>query len=84
MKGNTEAWKYQPAVVAFSSLCFMAYFFILREENHIDKAIGQSLHMTVPQLEEATIAAAIQANRLKGIDTIDLEKRLKEIQALKD
>ena len=82
LKGNVEKWKYQPFVVAFSGLSFMLYFFILREENHIDKAIGESMNTTIPQLEEATLVATIQDRRMKGLDTLEFENRLKEVRAL--
>ena len=82
MKGNIEAWKYQPIVVAISAASFMLYFFVLREENHIDKQLGDSLYTAIPQLEESTLVASIQESRRKGLDTTDLEKRLKEIQAV--
>ena len=68
--------------MAFSGLSFMLYFFILREENHIDKAIGESMHTTIPQLEEATLVATIQDRRMKGLDTLEFENRLKEVRAL--
>ena len=84
IQGNVEAWKYQPVVVAISLAAFLIYFCILREENHLDLVIGETLVEVLPEMEEGLIISKIKENRILGLDTADLEKRLKEIKEAKE
>lgn len=65
-----------------SSVIFMLYFFVLREENDIDEAIGtnMSLYDRVPGLEKANILGAIRHNKQTGGDNQALYKRLADIE----
>ena len=72
---------YEPWVVGVSVTVFLVYFCILREENDIDEKLGDPLFKNVPQLEEPTLVAAIEAYKRQGKDSTELQKRLEEIRA---
>lgn len=93
---GSEAWKwkaennrrgpetnipwFQPYIVSLSTAVFLIYFCILREENDLDVKIGNPLYVAAPQLEKSTILVAYKYNKENGLDTTDLEVRLKEIE----
>lgn len=93
---GSEAWKwkaennrrgpdkdipwFQPYIVSLSTGVFMIYFCILREENDLDQKIGNPLYVAAPQLEKSTLLVAYKYNKENGLDTTDLEARLKEIE----
>lgn len=66
-------------VVQLSFVVMLIYFAILREENDIDAKLGASLFETMPQLEAPMIHAAIEAGRMQGQNTKELEARFKEL-----
>jgi len=66
-------------VVKLSFAVLIIYFAILREENDLDQMLGGSLFETAPQLEEAMLVKAIEAHRLEGKSTDEMEARLEQI-----
>lgn len=58
----------------------MIYFFILREENDIDLIFDKSLYDHIEDLEEQQIEMTLEHNKQNGIDTKELEARLREIR----
>jgi len=65
--------------ISMSSL--MIYFFLLREENDMDEALGVSLYDRIPGMEKSNLIAAIRHNEQEGLDTTALKARLDEIIA---
>lgn len=74
---------YQPLVVSFSVGIFLLYFLALREENDMDEYMDKPLWEKIPGLEEQQLHVVLNYNRSKGLDTVDIERRLKEIEELK-
>ncbi|XP_052860779.1 uncharacterized protein LOC128267870 [Anopheles cruzii] len=70
---------YQLYVVNFSVAIFLIYFCVLREENQIDQDLGRSLFEHVPGLEEKQLILNYHYNKNNGIPTIDIEKRMAEL-----
>lgn len=70
---------YQPAVVIISMIAFLTYFCILREESDIDHKLGKSLFEQVDGLEELQLAISYKYNKERGLDTKDIEYRLKQL-----
>lgn len=73
--------KIQPFVVMASLAVFMLYFFQLREENDIDKALEQSIFERRPDIEMATLEGAIRNCKVNNVDTTLMEERLKILNA---
>lgn len=74
-----ELW-YQPLVISGSLAVFMIYFCILREENDVDAKLSMSLYDRIDGLEEHQLEASLQYNKSRGLSTLELEKRLKELR----
>lgn len=78
---GTRLW-YEPFVITASLTTFMIYFFILREENSIDEQLSMSLYDRIEGLEKMQLEASLKYNRDHGLSTLDLEKRLKELEEI--
>jgi hypothetical protein len=74
---------YQPFSVVGSITVFILYFLVFREENDLDIELNRSLFERVPQMEEHHLKMVIEFNRKEGKDTLELEKRLAEVQRKK-
>lgn len=70
---------YQRFVVIGSTAIFMIYFFILREENDIDRKLERSLFESVPGLEETQMILNYKYNLEHNLDNKDIIKRMKEL-----
>ena len=68
-------------VINTSLVLFMIYFFILREENDLDKDLGKSLFDRFPQMERPILENAIVNNERAGQSTDDIRKRLQELDS---
>lgn len=75
---------YQPYVISGSLAVFLIYFCILREENDIDTKLEGSLFDHVAGLEETQLRIAYNYNKEHGLATVELEKRLAEVQNEKE
>ncbi|XP_030754374.1 uncharacterized protein LOC115881130 [Sitophilus oryzae] len=71
---------YEPYVCLVSIAAFLIYFCILREENDIDKEFSKSLYSRIEGLEEAQLKLTLKYNEEHGLETIDIRKRLEEIE----
>jgi len=71
---------YQPPIVLVSTVVFLIYFCILREENDIDDELSRSLFEKIPGLEEKSILGQINSAKELGKDTTALEQHLREVR----
>ncbi|KAJ6638453.1 hypothetical protein Bhyg_11188 [Pseudolycoriella hygida] len=76
---DEDLW-YQPFVISGSLMVFMAYFFIFREENDVDEKLTVSLYDRIEGLEEHQLEQSLKYNKSKGLSTLELENRLKELR----
>ncbi|OQV13784.1 hypothetical protein BV898_12003 [Hypsibius exemplaris] len=73
--------KHERKIVVISVVCFMIYFFVLREENDLDREMRKPLWERVPGLERQTLTALIEYNKKNGKNNALAEARLAEIIA---
>lgn len=66
----------QPFIVVFSTLIFLLYFGLLREENDLDRRISQPLEETIPNIKEMTLRHQILQYEQMGLDTRNLKEAL--------
>ncbi|XP_037948424.1 uncharacterized protein LOC119679906 [Teleopsis dalmanni] len=76
---DPNALPYQPYVISISLGIFILYFLVFREENDIDIKLGGNLYDHVRGLEENQLYLAYKYNIENGLDTKDIERRLKEL-----
>lgn len=74
---------YQTWIVLGSSVAFLLYFLVLREENDLDEEIGKSLFERIPGLEEQDLKAKIANAKEMGLESNVYETRLMEIKSNK-
>uniref|UniRef100_A0A1A9UUN3 Uncharacterized protein n=1 Tax=Glossina austeni TaxID=7395 RepID=A0A1A9UUN3_GLOAU len=77
--GSDEYLWYQPYVISGSLTIFLLYFCVFREENDIDQKLDGDLFQHVKGLEEVQLTMNYKYNKEHGLDTRDIEKRLKEL-----
>lgn len=77
--GSDEYLWYQPYVISGSLTIFLLYFCVFREENDIDQKLEGNLFQQVKGLEEVQLRMNYKYNKEHGLDTRDIEKRLKEL-----
>merc|ERR1711976_309011 len=73
----------QNSSMIFSLVCFMIYFFILREESDLDLYLTtdpSSMYEKMPGLERIHLKSAIENYEIEGRDTSELTKRLEELE----
>ena len=73
----------QNSSMIFSLVCFMIYFFILREESDLDLYLTTdptSMYEKMPGLERIHLKSAIKNYEIEGRDTSELTKRLEELE----
>lgn len=80
--GTSRLW-YEPYVILASLAVFLIYFGILREENDYDLELSKTLYSRIEGLEEEQLRQSLEYNRLHGLETTDIIKRLQELQAKK-
>lgn len=68
----------QPFIVALSTLIFLAYFILVREENALDKKVSKPLEENVPNIKEMTLKHQILKYEQMGLDTRELREALKK------
>ncbi|VEN39071.1 unnamed protein product [Callosobruchus maculatus] len=71
---------YEPYVILCSLTVFMIYFFILREENDIDRELERTLYSRIEGLEEFQLKQSLEYNRQHNLDTTDIIRRLRELE----
>lgn len=71
---------FQPYVISLSLSVFMIYFFILREENDIDREFDKSLYERLPNLEEKQLEIVLKYNLENNLPVKDIKDRLEEIR----
>ncbi|XP_055627705.1 uncharacterized protein LOC129769448 [Toxorhynchites rutilus septentrionalis] len=76
---NEDVPWFQPYAVIASVSAFLLYFCVLREENDIDRDLERSLFDQVPGLEEKQLLLTYHYNKERGLSTIELEQRMKEL-----
>ncbi|KAL9886191.1 uncharacterized protein LOC119638679 [Glossina fuscipes] len=77
--GADEYLWYQPYVISGSLAIFLLYFCVFREESDIDQKLDGDLFQHVKGLEEVQLTMNYKYNKEHGLDTKDIEKRLKEL-----
>ena len=73
----------QNSSMIISLVCFMIYFFILREESDLDLYLTTdptSMYEKMPGLERIHLKSAIKNYEIEGRDTSELTKRLEELE----
>lgn len=59
---------------------FLIYFLALREENDFDEYMDTPLWDKVPGLEKQQLQVVLEYNRQHGLDTKDIENRLRDLE----
>jgi len=68
---------FQGPLVVVSTIVFLIYFTILREENDVDGELAGKLYDRVEGLEKQDLINSIKFNEDQGMDTRALKLRLK-------
>lgn len=71
--------KYQDLVISASLIVFMIYFFILREENDIDRKLTRSIDQTMYDIELAKLNDEYQRKITDNQNVDSIKERLKEM-----
>eukprot|EP00091_Calanus_sinicus_P009305 TRINITY_DN21824_c0_g1_i1.p1 TRINITY_DN21824_c0_g1~~TRINITY_DN21824_c0_g1_i1.p1 ORF type:complete len:143 (-),score=47.07 TRINITY_DN21824_c0_g1_i1:86-514(-) len=77
-KKKDTPW-FQGPLVAGSTLAFLIYFTILREESDVDGELAGRLYDRIEGLEKQDLINSIKFNEENGMDTTALRARLKEV-----
>lgn len=70
---------YQRPIVLASMTIFMIYFFVLREENDIDRKLEVTLFENVPGLEQTQLIINYKYNMEHNKDNTAIINRMKEL-----
>jgi len=75
--------KWEATSVIISTISFLVYWGILREESDWDEQVfsPQGLYDKVPYLEENQLEAAITYTKTQGLSTEELQAKLREVRA---
>uniref|UniRef100_A0A1A9ZE62 Uncharacterized protein n=1 Tax=Glossina pallidipes TaxID=7398 RepID=A0A1A9ZE62_GLOPL len=76
---HASAWRAKATRSGGSLTIFLLYFCVFREENDIDQKLEGNLFQHVKGLEEVQLTMNYKYNKEHGLDTRDIEKRLKEL-----
>lgn len=68
----------QPFIVALSTLIFLLYFILIREENALDRKVSKPLEDNVPNIKEMTLKHQILKYEQMGLDTRELREALRK------
>jgi len=77
-KHKETPW-FQGPLVAGSTLAFLIYFTLLREENDVDGELAGRLYDRVEGLEKQDLINSIKFNEENGMDTTELKQRLRVV-----
>lgn len=77
--GNHGRPKYQDLVVSVSMIAFMIYFFILREENDIDRKLTRTMNETMYDIELDKLNEEYQRKVTSNQNVDSIKERLKEM-----
>jgi len=77
-KKKDTPW-FQGPLVAGSTLAFLIYFTMIREESDVDGELAGRLYDRVEGLEKQDLINSIRYNEEHGLDTTALKQRLREV-----
>ena len=78
--GEKHNWPPSQRYVIFAStVIFLLYFILLREENDHDEWLKQPLWQRIPGLEKKQLISCIADRNAKGLDSSEYKARLLEI-----